>query len=266
MDASGDLSAWFYGIPKFTRLMFTSVLVGTLAGNFGLIDPYRLVLDTDALLYKFEFWRLVTPFAFAGRLGFPFLFTVYFLYTYSGMLEKGHFEGKPADYAWFLLVSMIICLILGSFLSMLILVTPLVLSILYVWSQLNREVIVTFMFGARFKAMYLPWVFVLFTMLMGGNPIQELTGIVAGHAYLFFREIYPAQGGPRLLETPAFMHTAFPPDQPNAAGFGASGSGVQRFAPPGRTTAPGRGAGNGGGDQGGRGAGTWGQGYRLGGD
>lgn len=33
-----------------------------------------------------------------------------------------------------------------------------VLSVLYVWCQLNKDVIVNFWFGSRFKAMYLPWV------------------------------------------------------------------------------------------------------------
>lgn len=42
---------------------------------------------------------------------------------------------------------------------------PMVLSVLYVWCKLNKDVIVNFWFGTRFKAMYLPWV------LLGMNLI-----------------------------------------------------------------------------------------------
>jgi hypothetical protein len=36
-----------------------------------------------------QIWRLVTCFAYFGRLGFPFLMNVYFLYNYSLRLETG---------------------------------------------------------------------------------------------------------------------------------------------------------------------------------
>ena len=37
-------------------------------------------------------------------------------------------------------------------------VDPMVMSILYVWCQINRDEVVIFWFGDQFKAMYLPWV------------------------------------------------------------------------------------------------------------
>lgn len=46
-----------------------------------------------------------------------------------------------------------------------LLMDPMVLSVLYVWCKLNKDVIVNFWFGTRFKAMYLPWV------LLGMNLI-----------------------------------------------------------------------------------------------
>lgn len=46
---------------------------------------------------------------------------------------------------------------------------PMVLSILYVWCQLNKDVIVSFWFGTRFKAMYLPWVLLGFNLIISGG-------------------------------------------------------------------------------------------------
>lgn len=46
---------------------------------------------------------------------------------------------------------------------------PLIMSVLYVWAQLNRETIVSFWFGTRFKACYLPWVILGFNYIIGGS-------------------------------------------------------------------------------------------------
>lgn len=50
-----------------------------------------------------------------------------------------------------------------------LLMEPMILSALYVWCQLNRDVIVSFWFGTRFKAMYLPWVLVAFNWILRGG-------------------------------------------------------------------------------------------------
>lgn len=43
---------------------------------------------------------------------------------------------------------------------------------------------------------------------MGGSPLAELCGIVAGHFYFFFEDIIPRTKGYRLLQTPAFMYVS----------------------------------------------------------
>ena len=46
---------------------------------------------------------------------------------------------------------------------------PMVLSVLYIWCQLNKDTIVSFWFGTQFKAMYLPWVLMMFNMIIAGG-------------------------------------------------------------------------------------------------
>lgn len=58
---------------------------------------------------------------------------------------------------------------------------PMVLSVIYIWCQLNRETIVTFWFGTKFKAIYLPWVLLGFNVLINGGGLNEIIGIVVGH-------------------------------------------------------------------------------------
>lgn len=55
-----------------------------------------------------------------------------------------------------------------------LLMDPMVLSVLYVWCNLNKEVIVNFWFGTQFKAQYLPWVLLAFNIIMGGGYVTPL--------------------------------------------------------------------------------------------
>jgi derlin-1 len=49
------------------------------------------------------------------------------------------------------------------------LMDAMVMSVMYVWCQLNRDVIVSLWFGSRFKAMYLPWALIGFNMIIRGG-------------------------------------------------------------------------------------------------
>jgi hypothetical protein len=59
----------------------------------------------DTAWKKFELWRLVSCFFF-DKLGFPYLMNLYFLYRNSLDLENSLFQGRTADYVWFIFVSM----------------------------------------------------------------------------------------------------------------------------------------------------------------
>lgn len=96
-----------------------------------------------------------------------------------------------------------------------------VLSVLYVWCQLNKDTIVNFWFGTRFKAMYLPWVLLAFNMVISGGGLMELVGILVGHLYFFLMFKYPQElGGPVLLQTPAILKQWFPDQTGGVHGFG----------------------------------------------
>lgn len=83
---------------------------------------------------------------------------------------------------------------------------PMILSVLYIWCQLNKEVIVNFWFGTRFKAMYLPWVLLGFNLILSNGSTYSLVGILVGHLYYFLKIKYPQElGGPSYLETPSLM-------------------------------------------------------------
>jgi hypothetical protein len=98
-----------------------------------------------------QIWRLVTPYFFYGGLGFPFLINMLFLYQYSRLLEEETFTGKPAEYVWMLLVCAGVLMPVGLLWPFPVLSISLLLAIVYVWSNLNKERTVSFFFGLRFK-------------------------------------------------------------------------------------------------------------------
>ena len=94
------------------------------------------------------------------------------------------------------------------------LMDPMVMSVIYVYCMINQDQIVSFWFGTRFKARYLPWALFGMNFLLGGGGMSELVGILVGHMYYFVMMKYPAEQGVTLLQTPQFMYNYLPSNQP----------------------------------------------------
>lgn len=220
-----EFSTWYNTIPKFTRYWLTATVGLSLAGKLGIVPPGLLYFETYLVFQKFQIWRPLTALFFYPP-SFHFLMNCFFLYNYSSRLEKDHYLASPGDFIYMLTFNWLCCVIIGIFTSLPFLMDPMVLSVLYVWCQLNREVIVTFWFGSRFKAMYLPWVLFAFNVMLSNGGIISLFGILIGHLYFFLKFTYPQElGGSNFLETPKFIKKYYPDVRP---------SGVFGFAPEGR--------------------------------
>ncbi|KAJ3337892.1 Derlin 1, partial [Entophlyctis luteolus] len=159
-------------------------------------------------------------------LTYGYLTLLYFLYNYSWQLEtSAHFDGRKADYLFFTLFSMGVILPLGIYMRQVILLEALVVSMLYVWSMGNKDQEVSFFFGLRFKAMFLPWVYIVFDFLTGAPfpPIPKLIGIFAGHLFYVLDTVYPENNnGARLISTPHFFYALMGED-PAVRGMGSVG-------------------------------------------
>ncbi|KAH8865354.1 Derlin-1 [Schistosoma japonicum] len=203
-----DLSEIFNNIPFVTRYWFSGTILFSLLGKLNIIDPMRMILLWNRMYSNFEIWRPITALLFypvSPSTGFHFLINLYFLYSYSSRLENGMFLGRTADYVF---------MFLFTWLVLVVLLEPMVLTVLYIWSQLNRDIIVQFWFGMQFKAMYFPWVLVIFNLIVRGSrnaisdfsAMMELVGIIVGHLYYFFVFQYPQEyGGQAILKTPGFL-------------------------------------------------------------
>ncbi|XP_015602202.1 derlin-1 [Cephus cinctus] len=248
-----DVRNWFNSLPIFTRYWLLLTGVFTLLGRFGILSPLLLRLQYDRFVHNFEIWRAATSvfyYPLNPATGFHFLINCYFLYNYSLRLERGEFDGRPADYFFMLLFNWICCVVAGLLGNFELLMDPMILSVLYVWCQLNKDTIVNFWFGTQFKAMYLPWVLFAFNMIIAGGGMLELVGILVGHLYFFLKFKFPQEfGGRDLLSTPVFLESYFPPQRGGIRGFGTAPTQRVPQTQPGRNVFGGH---------------NWGQGHVLG--
>jgi len=219
-----DIGDWFRGIPIVTRWWFSLSIIFPLLGRIGLFPPYYMILDFELVAYKFQVWRLITSiiyFPLGPGTGFHYLINLYFLYSYSTRLEQGVFDGRPADFCFLLIFNGICLILLGFALSLRLLMDAMILGVLYIWCQLNKDTTVSFWFGTQFKAMYLPWVLAAFNMILGQGGLMEIMGIFVGHLYFFLTFKYPQDfGGRRFLSTPAILYKYLPNRRGGVAGFG----------------------------------------------
>jgi len=221
-----DFSDWYNSIPQITRYWFTCATVVPLLGRFGLISPGFTYLDWDLFFNRFQLWRPITAFIYyplTPQTGFHWLLMIYFLYIYSKSIESTVFSGRPADYVFMLMFSWLMCVVVGFAFGFYFLLEPMVLSVLYNWCQFNKDATVSFWFGTRFKAVYLPWVLVAFNMVLRGGGLNEIAGILVGHLYHFLAVQYPAERGTdALIRTPGFLYRFFPSVVGGVGGFGST--------------------------------------------
>ncbi|KAI9105299.1 Der1-like family-domain-containing protein [Phlyctochytrium arcticum] len=254
--AMDDIRDWVLGIPPVTRFLVFAPLGLSLLATFGFVSPSQLYLDYTPVFKKFELWRLVTNFFF-GKLDLGFLFHLFFTYRSSLSLETGAFIGRQADYAFMIVFLMAVLDLVSPYIYGFFMASGLSLGLTLVWAQENAEQEVSFFFGIRMKAKFLPYAMVALNFLQSqniGGVYQEVAGIAAGFGYLALTRDYAARyGGQPLLKTPQFVKTFF---GETARVPVNSGSGISATAPravpgaaPAETTARRR---------------TWGAGQRLG--
>lgn len=204
----GDsLQDWFKSLPIVTKTFLVSTLVLGGLVTFGMVSAYSVILDWHSIKNQFHFWRLFTTFIFAGKFSFNFAMHTYILYENCKRYEEAPFNtgagGTSADFIYMLLVTMGILLVIAYFFDMLILSEPILYVIMYNWSRREADRPVG-IFGFKFKAIYLPWVYVGIRLIMGGPITEPLIGIAVGHLYYFLIEILPVTHGYNLIRTPKF--------------------------------------------------------------
>lgn len=166
----------------------------------------------DALLITLylQYWRLLTTFLYFGPFSLDLLFHVYFLQRYARLLEES--SGRsPAHFSWLLLYAMASLIALSPLVSMPFLGHPLSSTLVYIWSRRNPDTRLSFLGLLVFTAPYLPWVLMGFSLVLHGTiPKDEMMGVVIGHIWYFFTDVYPPlHNGSRPLDPPDWWRRLF---------------------------------------------------------
>ncbi|KAI9721327.1 MAG: hypothetical protein M1828_005187 [Chrysothrix sp. TS-e1954] len=204
------LEQWFYEMPVCTRIWTTATVAISVLVQCHVITPFQLFYSLRAVFVKNQYWRLVTTFFYFGPLSLDLLLHVFFLQRYSRLLEES--SGRsPAHYSWLLVYATIVLLFLSPLFSIPFLGQALSSTLVYIWSRRNPDTRLSFLGLIVFKAPWLPWVLILFSVVMHGQvPKDEICGVVVGHVYYFFSDVFPPMyNGVRPLDPPSWWLRIF---------------------------------------------------------
>ncbi|KAL5114538.1 hypothetical protein ACEQ8H_007571 [Pleosporales sp. CAS-2024a] len=185
------LEQWFYEMPVCTRWWMTAALSASVLVQCHIISPFQLFYSVRTVFFKSQYWRLITTFFYFGPLSLDLLYHIFFLQRYSRLLEES--SGRsPAHFSWLLTFASTLLLCIAPLLSMAFLGSALSSTLIYIWSRKNPDTLLSFLGLLVFKAPYLPWVLLCFSLIMHGTvPKDEMCGIVVGHIWYYFNDIYP---------------------------------------------------------------------------
>ncbi|KAK9423905.1 putative Der1-like family protein [Seiridium unicorne] len=226
------LEAWFWEMPLCTRWWTTATVLTSALVQCQMVTAFQLFYSVRTVFGKGEvsapiagtqhearslltgrelqYWRLLTTFLYFGPFSLDLLFHVYFLQRYARLLEES--SGRsPAHFSWLLVYSMVFLLVLSPFVSMPFLGHPLSSTLVYIWSRRNPDTRLSFLGLLVFTAPYLPWVLMGFSLVMHGTvPKDEIMGVVIGHIWYFFTDVYPPMhNGSKPLDPPRWWRRLF---------------------------------------------------------
>ena len=203
------LQEWFYSVPPITRSYVAGAILVTASCSLELVSPFSLYFNMQLVFEKLQLWRLFTNFFFFGALGVDFLFHMFFLARYCRLLEEGSFRGRTSDLVLMLFFGgMLMCLASVFISAPPFLGSSLAFMMVYVWARRNDDVRMSFLGLFTFRAPFLPWVLLGFSVLLGNSPSVDLMGIAVGHLYYFLDDVFPlTRGGHgrQPLRSPAWL-------------------------------------------------------------
>ncbi|KAF2253713.1 Der1-like protein, partial [Trematosphaeria pertusa] len=204
------LEQWFYEMPVCTRWWMTAALSASVLVQCHIISPFQLFYSFRTVFVRSQYWRLITTFFYFGPLNLDLLYHIFFLQRYSRLLEES--SGRsPAHFSWLLTFASTLLLCIAPMFSMAFLGSALSSTLIYIWSRKNPDTLLSFLGIIVFRAPYLPWVLLCFSLVMHGTvPKDEMCGIVVGHIWYFFNDVYPPlHSGHSPLDPPAWWIRLF---------------------------------------------------------
>jgi Derlin-2/3 len=201
-------ASWFASLPLVTKILCVGTLLCSSLVSFKILSTKDIIFHSPWIIQNLEIWRLITPYFYAGQFSFGFAMHLMALYENCTRYERMPFNtgggGTSADFVWMLCLAMVIFPIIGYFTSEMIFSECILFMIMYVWSRREPDGAMN-IFGFKFQALYLPWVYLAIRLLMGNPIMLPIYGIVVGHLYYFLADVMPLSHNIDLIKTPEFI-------------------------------------------------------------
>ena len=199
-------------IPKKKKKKKKPKQLSASAATFGWIDMRLFFLIWP--MVPMQPWRLITSVFFLGPFSMSFMFNLVFLVIYQKRLEEEEapqgFMGRTADHVWMMLIIVLALYPMSYLLDMVVISKAFSMGIVWVWCKRHEDQQLVF-YGFSFRAGYFPWILTLIHVIMGASPADDIAGVIAGHIYVCFKDVFPQTHNFSLAETPQFMYNIFPP-------------------------------------------------------
>ncbi|KAJ3491604.1 hypothetical protein NLG97_g5566 [Lecanicillium saksenae] len=201
----------YWSLPPISRALGTWMFVTSIGIHFGRIPFHWLRYNQFYLRFPPQIWRLATGCLITGP-GLGIVFDTYFLCNAAIYLEKSHPQmRRKEDFIWYLISICCFIAVMECFIPGMppfpILTEGFIIALTYTATQRQQGVQSKLMFiPFNFPAPLTPYAMILINLLMGGDIVLGIYGLVAGHLWEFLTRIYPEfGGGPNILKTPWFM-------------------------------------------------------------
>lgn len=193
-------------VPPITRYMILLISTVALLVYIDAVSPYSLYYS-PLFLKKLEIWRVFTSFLYFGKPTLDMFMHVVFLYRYSRMLEEGCVS--TSEYFWLIFVISSALFAISNIYGISALGTSFSSTITYIWTKRNPRAIVQIFGFISFPAFYLPFILPGFMLLSKRSiSIDDVLGIVVGHLFHYFKDVYP-RWGRDILRTPCWAKKLF---------------------------------------------------------
>ena len=206
------VASWYNSLPSVTKGWWTLSFLFANMVYFGWVPPESICWSWHHLAWKWQLWRIVTPFCFVGTWGpkgFSTLISLYMLQQYSKGLESGAPNtgggGNVSDYIVLVFLSMVGHIIISATVyPRYFMGESLMFTVLYIWCKLNQETSVS-LWGFKMQANIFPFALMALHLATGSDFMADLIGLVVGHIYYFLQGVYPNIYGKDIIHTPDFV-------------------------------------------------------------
>mmetsp|Transcript_29445 Transcript_29445/g.66677 ORF Transcript_29445/g.66677 Transcript_29445/m.66677 type:complete len:202 (+) Transcript_29445:17-622(+) len=188
--------------PPITKAFIFISLLFNAASFAKIYSGLDLLLNFELILNYHQYWRIFTHLFYFGQIGLKAFFYLFFFSRYSKALESLSFQNNAFEYLYLLILGNSFLMFLKLFVKEATFLGPgLTFMVVYLWGKKNSQQQINLINLIHIKGSSLPMILMASSWLLKQRTLKlDLMGVIAGHFYYYFSEVYPRfNGGQKIL-------------------------------------------------------------------